>query len=490
MGAGKVSKQKTQSEIKTLVNITEASNEVSINKLFSQNQNIHDFFEFQDVIATGEFGKVYMALKKETKKLFAVKEISLLNLNENQLKRLENEVTILSKLDHPNIISYYQTFSDKESFYIVTAFYSGGSVEEELSKRSFDEDEVRDLVRTLLYAVSYCHRNKIVHRDIKMGNIVYHNEAKKLEEIKLIDFGLAKINDDTNGLMHTTVGTMVFCAPEVFSKTYTEKCDIWSVGVLTYILLSKFHPFDGPSAKAIQKNIKTKSVSFDLKAFADVSNECKDFILKLLPKDPQTRLSADGALKHVWFTNENFDAMSFKSREISDLKDFALYQEVNMFQKMFFNFFIFDVDDKVYSEINNLFKELDTENTGFVGYESIRKALLKKENLIKDKNLVNFIKTNNKKEFSLNYSQFFTILALKKQDYSIDKMKELFKEIDTDDKGFISVDDLRECFNRRGRNKTNKEIKDLLRKSNIFEETIDFKTFHSFFTNIFKEKIE
>ena len=167
--------------------------------------------------------------------------------------RLDYEIDILKNLDHPNILRLYEVFEDKKYIYLVTEYCQGGELFDEIiSRQRFNEKDAAVIVKQLLSAIAYCHSKKVCHRDLKPENILIDN--KETLSIKLIDFGTSQRFEDEEK-MELVLGTAYYIAPEVLKGQYDEMCDIWSCGVITYILLSGEPPFPGADDKEILKNV-------------------------------------------------------------------------------------------------------------------------------------------------------------------------------------------------------------------------------------------
>ena len=155
-------------------------------------------------------------------------------------------------------------------------------------------------MKQILSCINYCHKNKIVHRDLKPENILLE-QNKEFDQIKIIDFGTSLVYDP-NKQLDEKLGTPYYIAPEVLNKNYGEKCDIWSCGVICYILLSGQPPFNGQSDQEIMKKVRAGAFTFDDKAWNNISDRCKDFITQLLTYKQEERPSAEFALQHPWIT--------------------------------------------------------------------------------------------------------------------------------------------------------------------------------------------
>jgi len=193
------------------------------------------------VLGAGSFGKVFLGRnKKNPEHHVALKVISKQKFAD-ELDFIRQEVKILSTLDHPNITKYYETYEDSKYLYLVMEYCPGGELIEKITnKTSFSEKEACKIMLDIIKAINHCHSLKIAHRDIKPENIMYGEDG----EIKLIDFGLAKQTKRT-GKMTTLAGTPYFISPEILKGVYGIECDMWSLGVLMYMLLSGDYPFNG-----------------------------------------------------------------------------------------------------------------------------------------------------------------------------------------------------------------------------------------------------
>ena len=198
-------------------------------------------------------------------------------------------------------------------------FVEGGELFEELQRRKvFSEQHAADIIRQLLSAVVYCHERKIVHRDLKPENILIESCTEDRINIKVIDFGTAEAFT-SNTKMRQTMGTPYYIAPEVIQKNYNEKCDVWSCGVILYILLSGFPPFNGRNDEEIMRAVKKtkfhyqrilKNIKPKIDAiWQDISPEAKDLINNMLKFPPETRYTALQAYSHDWIKKKNFNSL-------------------------------------------------------------------------------------------------------------------------------------------------------------------------------------
>ena len=168
---------------------------------------------------------------------------------------MQSEINILRSLDHPNIVKIFEYFEDEKRYYIVQEHIQGGELFDEIiAKGKFNEKDAAVLMKQLLSCISYCHSHNIVHRDLKPENVLLE-ASKEFDQIKVIDFGTAQVFRKGEHLKET-IGTPYYIAPEVLANSHNEKCDIWSAGVILYILLCGYPPFNGENDLAIVESVK------------------------------------------------------------------------------------------------------------------------------------------------------------------------------------------------------------------------------------------
>jgi serine/threonine protein kinase len=219
--------------------------------------------------------------------VFAIKVISKNKLFDQEEDRLKDEISLLQEIKHPNIIILHETFDEPDYYYLATEHMSGGDVLDKLNTVGFfSEYRSREIGHALLEAVSYLHSKKIVHRDLKLENLLFDSD-KDDATIKVADFGFAKREVGPNSLT-TMCGTVSYTAPEILrSVPYSKKVDMWSVGVITYSLLAGHQPFESADDAALKQKII--SGEFDFDEWESVSQEARDFITSLLEVDTPLR---------------------------------------------------------------------------------------------------------------------------------------------------------------------------------------------------------
>jgi len=266
---------------------------------------LKDLYILRGKIGQGAYGQVQEGVHRDTRARVAVK--SVLKKNMRRLETLRREIGIMRKLEHPNIIRLLDAFEDNSFFHIVMEICDGGELFDRITAAgAYSEENAKCIAQQILNAVAYLHEHKVAHRDLKPENFLFES-ARSGASLKLIDFGLSRFcgTNDESAIMKTRVGTPYYIAPEVLRKEYDCACDVWSVGVIMYILLCGYPPFYGNSEKEIYDSVKKGSFNFPKSEWDVVSNEAKDLIKRLLEFNPKNRITAYAALQHKWFVETN-----------------------------------------------------------------------------------------------------------------------------------------------------------------------------------------
>uniref|UniRef100_A0AAZ3R855 Protein kinase domain-containing protein n=1 Tax=Oncorhynchus tshawytscha TaxID=74940 RepID=A0AAZ3R855_ONCTS len=261
--------------------------------------DIKENYDFKE----GAFSEVVLAEEKGTQRLVAIKCIPKKAL-EGKENNIENEIAVLHRIKHTNIVSLKDIFESTSHLYLVMQLVSGGELFDRIVEKGFyTERDASQLIHQILDAVKYLHDMGIVHRDLKPENLLYYSMDED-SKIMISDFGLSKI-EDTGSIMSTACGTPGYVAPEVLAqKPYSKAVDCWSIGVISYILLCGYPPFyDENDAKLFEQILKAE-YEFDSPYWDDISDSAKDFICHLMEKDFMKRYTTEKALQHPWICGD------------------------------------------------------------------------------------------------------------------------------------------------------------------------------------------
>ena len=400
---------------KPIVIETEADPKHLVTK-FSKLTSLKKQFEFICQLGNGAFGKVRLYRDIYYKDmLYAIKTLKKEGIPKVLYNCLIAEVKILSELDHPNIVKYYGTFEDAYYLHIVMEYLKGDNLNKIITLRDYnelDEQEMAQIIHQLLKALLFIHNKNIVHRDIKPENIVF-GKKRDYSTLKLIDFGLATTTRNTK---RNSCGSPYYMAPEIINGHFCKKTDIWSVGVIIYLMLTGKHPFE------ITKD--GKEDIFDIILYKDYdvteldksecSEEAKDIILKTLVKDPDKRLSTEECLNHPWIRkNITSRAGAITKKTMRILKRFS---QKTPLQKELFFFIAKITREEEIKQLKEIFNQIDIKSEGMIRMSDIKAAFNSVSININDKDLnaiwkgLDFHNNN-----YINYTEFLAALI---SDYS------------------------------------------------------------------------
>ena len=298
--------------------------------------NLSDIYDIKEKLGSGKFGLIKLGINKKTNKKVAIKIMSKSNMANDDLELVRTEIEILKICQHPNIIQLYDVFENINYFYIIMEYCSGGDLFSYLEKRNFrlPENQACKFMHKMCAAIYYIHQYGIAHRDLKPENVLMTSKDENAD-LRILDFGLSKIIGPDEKCTEP-YGTLSYVAPEVLLDIpYGKEVDLWSLGVIAYLMLSGSLPFDDRES---EEEIARKTVSEDPpykgSIWKKISDEAKDFIKKLLVKNPEKRMNVKEALQHEWFRKFEGQVIQVR-RESRDVRksDFEIYTNTDNFNK-------------------------------------------------------------------------------------------------------------------------------------------------------------
>ena len=460
--------------------------------------SIGDTYEIIKELGEGGFGKVVAAKNKKSGDIRAIKQLSKKKISPEDLERFKREVNVLKTIDHPNIIKLYEIYETQNHIYLVMEKCDGGELFDDLmvrleSNHMYTEKEVAIIMRQIMSAIEYCHQKKICHRDLKAENVLFLNKKEldsglkegkktkkmnKIDEIKnpvkVIDFGLSQIIKPD---IQSKVGTAYYVPPEILDGHYTEKCDVWSAGVLLYILLSAVPPFNGQDDREIYAKIRTKKFKFS-SHFDKLSNEVKELIKHMIAPEEE-RYSASQVLADPWFKK-----VDIQDKQLKDLKFDASfikeYNKANQLKKMVLMFIASRIGDKEINDLKEAFKAFDKDNDGQISLEEFKEGLkqLPNVNMTEDKIVEYFNSIDTDKSGKIDYTEFIAATLNKKNYLQKEKLYEAFSMLDKNKKGKISKEEIKGLLRLESKDKI---IMDLIEKADANKDgEIDYNDFLDF----------
>mmetsp|Transcript_28198 Transcript_28198/g.80098 ORF Transcript_28198/g.80098 Transcript_28198/m.80098 type:complete len:529 (-) Transcript_28198:67-1653(-) len=326
-------------------------------------KNISDHYTLeQKDIGRGTYGSVYKATSKSTGDIRAVKVIARAKMK--NVDRFQREISILKMMDHPNIIRLYETFEAHKAIYLVMELASGGELFDRiLEARHLSEATAGIVMQQIFRAVFYMHSNDVAHRDLKPENFLFlSKDPIEGNTLKLIDFGLA-CPCPPGCHLKSKIGTAIYMAPQVVMGRYDKMCDMWSVGVIMYILLSGRAPIIGASDRETVAKIREGRWVFEGSSWQQVSDDAKDLIKSCMRMCAKTRICAEAALHHAWI-NQTAPKTIDTQLGADVLERIRGFEASNKFKRAALEVVARRMDDDKIQELRELFEALDTNGDG------------------------------------------------------------------------------------------------------------------------------
>lgn len=342
--------------------------------------NLTDFYTPKGDLGSGSYGKVFQVKNKKSGEIRACKQLAIKQIQ--NYSKFMLEINILAKMDHPNIIKLYEVFEDKRYVYLIMEECTGGELFDRIIDKLqndtiFTEREAAKIFKQMILAIAYCHKQGICHRDLKPENLLLVNKTDD-SPIKVIDFGLSNIFKDAKTgketKMTTKVGTAYYVSPEVLSGNYDEKCDIWSAGIILYILLCGDPPFNGPNDNEIYRRIKAKKFTFSNPIWKNVSDQAKELITSML-SDPDKRPNAEQVLSHPWV--QDLAPNSKEALLKLNVNSLKQYGNQNKLKKAVMTFICSRMKDEEVVNLKDIFVAMDKNGDGHLTLDELKEGMAK-----------------------------------------------------------------------------------------------------------------
>ena len=431
-------------------------------------EKIEKYYQFIKEIGHGAYGHVYRSQNISTGNVYACKKFDKKYIKNK--KRLKTEIDLLRATDHPNIIKLYEIFEDKLNLYLIMEECSGGELFARLAMNAknnklYTEKDAAKIMKQILEAVNYLHYHGVCHRDLKPENILF-SSMEENSQIKLIDFGLSKVVKTMDDIIKGEVGTLYYMAPEVILGNYNEKCDVWSCGVILYIMLSGNPPFYDKNKDKLKEKICNLEYNFNLPIFSKISEDAKD-LLKQIFVNNENRPTISDVLNSTW-VKENAPNSSSESLNI-DWGHIQKYSKLNLVQKSVINFRAFHMNANEAQEFIDMFKLIDENSDGVLTLEEIKNGIKHcklKVNLNEEAIVKLFNDMDIDKNGLVNYTEFLSALMDYEKNIKIEHLIECFKNYDADNSGKIDFNEFCKILHPQNENEK-KELKELYNKFDI-----------------------
>ncbi|CAL9235132.1 unnamed protein product [Arabidopsis halleri] len=425
---------------------------------------IHLKYDLGKELGRGEFGVTHECIEISTRERFACKRISKEKLRtEIDVEDVRREVEIMRCLPkHPNIVSFKEAFEDKDAVYLVMEICEGGELFDRIVSRGhYTERAAASVAKTILEVVKVCHEHGVIHRDLKPENFLFSN-GTETAQLKAIDFGLSIFFKPAQRF-NEIVGSPYYMAPEVLRRNYGPEIDVWSAGVILYILLCGVPPFWAETEEGIAHAIVRGNIDFERDPWPKVSREAKELVKNMLDANPYSRLTVQEVLEHPWIRNsERAPNVNLGDNVRTKIQQFLL---MNRFKKKVLRIVADNLPNEEIAAIVQMFQTMDTDKNGHLTFEELRDGLKKIGQVVPDgdvKMLMDAADTDG--NGMLSCEEFVTLSIHLKRMGCDEHLQEAFKYFDKNGNGFIELDELKEalCDDKLGHGNGNDQwIKDI-----------------------------
>ncbi|XP_076902493.1 calcium-dependent protein kinase 26-like [Bidens hawaiensis] len=440
--------------------------------------NLKDFYMLGKKLGNGQFGTTYLCVEKTTSKQFACKSIAKRKLlTDDDIVDVKREIEIMHHLSgHPNVVSIEGAYEDSVSVYLVMELCAGGELFDRIIDKSYySERKAADLAKTIVSVIEGCHSLGVMHRDLKPENFLFVDEDED-SVMKIIDFGLSSFFKP--GQVFTdVVGSPYYVAPEVLLKYYGPEADIWSVGVIIYVLLCGVPPFYADTEEDIFEEVLHGKLDFSIDPWPNISEGAKDLVKKMLVRDRKKRITAHEILCHPWISVDG--VAPDKPLDPAVLIHLTRFSAMNKLKKMALKVIASKLSEEEIAGLKQMFKMIDTDNSGNITFEELKIGLKNfgadlEEFEIHD--LMQAADINN--NGIIDYEEFVTATLHLNKVYKEDSIYAAFSYFDKDGSGFITLNEIQQSCKELGIDDA--QIEEIIKEADLNNDGhIDYNEFVS-----------
>ncbi|WOG98234.1 hypothetical protein DCAR_0417575 [Daucus carota subsp. sativus] len=412
--------------------------------------NLKEDYSIGKKLGQGQFGTTYLCVEKKSKKEFACKSIAKRKLvTKEDVEDVRREIQIMHHMaGNPHVVSIVAAYEDAVAVYLMMELCTGGELFDRIVQRGhYSERKAAELARVIVGVVEACHSLGVMHRDLKPENFLFGNEEEDAP-LKTIDFGLSVFFKPGESFTDV-VGSPYYVAPEVLRKLYGQECDVWSSGVILYILLSGVPPFWDETEQGIFEQVIRGELDFVSEPWPSISSGAKDLVRKMLVRDPRKRLTAHEVLSHPWMkVDGSAPDKPLDPAVLSRLKQFSAMHKL---KKIAIRIIAESLSEEEIAGLKQMFKMIDTDNSGQITLEELQKGLEKVGANLMESEINDLLESADlDNSGTIDYTEFVAAMLHLNKAQKEDHMYAAFSYFDKDGSGYITSDELQNACGQFG----------------------------------------
>ncbi|PON40805.1 Calcium dependent protein kinase [Trema orientale] len=424
--------------------------------------SIKDFYTLGRKLGQGQFGTTFLCLEKGASREFACKTIAKRKLTTDEdVEDVRREIQIMHHLaGHPNVIQIVGAYEDAVAVHVVMELCAGGELFDRIIQRGhYTERKAAELARIIVGVVQACHSLGVMHRDLKPENFLFVNNEEEAP-LKTIDFGLSMFFKPGETFTDV-VGSPYYVAPEVLRKHYGPECDVWSAGVIIYILLSGVPPFWDETEQGIFEQVLKGELDFVSEPWPSISESAKDLVRRMLIRDPKKRLTAYEVLCHPWVQVGGVAPdKPLDSAVLTRLKQFSA---MNKLKKIAIRVIAETLSEEEIAGLKEMFKMIDADNSGQITLEELKNGLERVGANLKDSEIHGLMQAADiDNSGTIDYGEFVAAMLHLNKVQKEDHLYAAFSYFDKDGSGYITPDELQQVCEKFGLE--NVQLDDIIRE--------------------------
>ncbi|KAK7276842.1 hypothetical protein RIF29_17988 [Crotalaria pallida] len=413
-------------------------------------EDVKQFYTLGKELGRGQFGVTYLCTENSTGLQYACKSISKRKLvSKSDKDDIKREVQIMQHMSgQPNIVEFKGAYEDRNSVHVVMELCAGGELFDRIiAKGHYSERAAASICRQIVNVVHICHFMGVMHRDLKPENFLLSSKDDKAT-LKATDFGLSVFIEEGK-VYRDIVGSAYYVAPEVLRRRYGKEIDIWSAGVILYILLSGVPPFWAETEKGIFDAILQGHIDFESHPWPSISDSAKDLVRKMLTQDPKKRITSTHVLEHPWIREDgNASDKPIDSAVLSRMKQF---RAMNKLKKLALKVIAENLSEEEIKGLKSMFTNIDTDNSGTITYEELRAGLQRLGSKLTEAEVQQLMEAADVDgNGTIDYIEFITATMHRHRLERDEHLYKAFQYFDKDNSGFITRDELQIAMKEYG----------------------------------------